>query len=77
MVEMLRGLKIVVIIDIIVAFIYGFLYLLIPEYYAELSDSPTFDIHMWRIVGGTIIVLGIGAIIGLKRSEWESFKPVL
>ena len=77
MVEMSKGLKIILIVDIIVAVYYGVLYLLLPEFYYQRNDAPAFDLHMWRLFGGTIFVLGIAGIIALKRGEWEAAKPLM
>jgi hypothetical protein len=77
MVEMSKGLKIILIVDIVVAIYYGVLYLLLPELYYQMNDAPAFDLHMWRLFGGTIFVLGIAGIIALKRGEWEAVKPLM
>ncbi len=77
MVEMSKGLKIILYVDIVVAIYYGVLYLLLPEFYSQMNDAPTFDLHMWRLFGGTIFVLGIAGIIALKRGEWETMKPIM
>ena len=77
MVEMSKGLKIILVVDIIVAIYYGVLYLLLPEFYYQRNDAPAFDLHMWRLFGGTIFVLGIAGIIALKRGEWEAVKPIM
>ncbi|MFX0186568.1 MAG: hypothetical protein ACFE8A_02410 [Candidatus Hodarchaeota archaeon] len=74
MAEISKNMKIVIIINVIAAFIYGFMYLVIPEIIATLNDSPHFDPHMWRIFGGTAIALGIFAVIMIMRAEWESSK---
>ncbi|MHA1468121.1 MAG: hypothetical protein ACTSP6_08600, partial [Promethearchaeota archaeon] len=67
MVEMSKGLKIILYVDIVVAIYYGVLYLLLPEFYYQRNDAPVFDLHMWRLFGGTIFVLGIAGILALKR----------
>ena len=77
MVKMSKELKIILMVDIIVALYYGILYLLIPELYYKMNDAPAFDLHMWRLFGGTIFVLGICGIVALKRSEWETVKPLM
>ena len=77
MVEMSKGLKIILIVDIIVAIYYGVMYLLLPELYYQMNDAPAFDLHMWRLFGGTLFVLSIAGIIGLKRGEWEAVKPIM
>ena len=77
MVEMSKGLKIILILDIVIAVYYGVLYLLLPEFYYQRNDAPAFDLHMWRLFGGTIFVLGIAGIVALKRGEWEAAKPLM
>jgi len=77
MVEMSKGLKIILVVDIIVAIYYGVMYLLLPELYYQMNDAPAFDLHMWRLFGGTLFVLGITGIIALKRGEWETVKPLM
>ena len=77
MVEMSKGLKIILIVDIVVAIYYGVMYLLLPELYYQMNDAPAFDLHMWRLFGGTLFVLGIAGIIALKRGEWEAVKPLM
>ncbi len=77
MVEMSKRLKIILIVDIIVAIYYCVMYLLIPEVYYQMNDAPAFDLHMWRLFGGTLFVLGMAGIIALKRGEWEAAKPLI
>ena len=77
MVKMSKGIKIILYVDIVVAIYYGVLYLLLPEFYYQRNDAPAFDLHMWRLFGGTIFVLGIAGIIALKRGEWEAVKPIM
>ena len=77
MAELSKGLKIILIVDIIVAMYYGVMYLLLPELYYSMNDAPAFDLHMWRLFGGTLFVLSIAGIIALKRGEWEAVKPIM
>lgn len=77
MAEISKELKIILIVDIIVAIYYGVLYLLIPEVYYRMNDAPAFDLQMWRLFGGTIFILGICGIIALKRGDWEAVKPLM
>jgi len=74
MTELSKELKIVLIIDGIATFFYGFMFLVIPEIYFNLSDEPDPNIHLQRLWGGTIALLGIFALITVKRGEWESGK---
>ena len=74
MTEISKRMKIVISINIIVAFIYGFFYLIITEAYSKLIDAPHYDPGMWQIFGGTLVLLGIFGLIALKKDEWEYFK---
>jgi len=76
-VEISKGLKTMKIIDVIYAVVYGFLYLVIHEPYSQMNDAPAFDLHMWRLFGGTIFVLGIAGVLALRRGEWETMKPLM
>jgi len=77
MAELSKFFKIVLIIDILAALIYGILYLFIPEIYAGLIDSPAFDIHFWRLWGVTCTTLGVVGIIGFIRNEWTTLKVII
>ena len=74
MAEMSKEMKIVMIVNVIVSFIYTFFHLIIPEIYYQLTDAPVFDIHYWRLFGGSLLVLGIVGIIAVIRAEWEHVK---
>jgi len=74
MAEMSKEMKIVLLVNSVIAFIYAFLELIIPEIYYQLTDAPAFDIHFWRTVGGTLLVLGIFGIIAIIRADWEKIK---
>ena len=74
MAELSKIFKIVLIINIIAAFIYGILYLFIPEIYAAMIESPSFSLQFWRLWGVTCLILGIMGIIGLLRNDWIQFK---
>lgn len=77
MAELSKFMKIVLIIDIIAAFIYGIFYLFVPALYAGLVDPPSYDEHFWRLWGGTCVSLGIFGIIGFIRNEWTKFKVMI
>ncbi len=74
MTEISKRMKLLLIINTIIAFIYGFFYLVIPEILADLNDAPNYDPHFWRLWGGLLIVLGIFGVLMIKRAEWESIK---
>jgi len=69
-----KKIKIVLIINAIVAFIYGSIFLLIPDLYEQLSGSIYHNPPLLRVWGGTAIVFGICGLIALKRNEWETVK---
>jgi len=77
MTELSKELKIVLLIDGIASFFYGFMFLVIPEIYFSLSDEPYPNVHLHRLWGGTIALLGIFALITVKRGEWESGKSII
>lgn len=74
MAEMSKGLKILLGINIIVALIYGIMYLFFPEIIYAINEAPYFDPHFWRLWGGVCMTLGIVAIFGLVKGDWIYFK---
>ncbi|MHA1105206.1 MAG: hypothetical protein ACTSPN_05735 [Promethearchaeota archaeon] len=77
MAEFSKFMKIVLFINIIAGFIYGILYLFVPDLYAGLIDSPAYDPHFWRLWGGTCLSLGIIGILGFVRNDWSQFKIIM
>ncbi len=77
MAELSKFLKIVLIINILAALIYGVLYLFIPEIYAVMIESPSFSLQFWRLWGVSCFILGIMGIIGLLRNDWIQLKILL
>lgn len=77
MAELSKFFKIALVIDIIAAFVYGTIYLFIPDIYRVLVDAPAFDIHFWRLWGGTCISLGIFGVIGIIRNDWDYLKIII
>lgn len=76
MAEMSKEMKIILIINAIVAFVYGCIFLVIPELYSDLINAVYRNPPLLRLWGGTIIILGIFALIAVKRGEWENVKIV-
>jgi hypothetical protein len=72
--EISKLFKIILIIDVIVALVYGILYIFLPEVVFALNDAPFYDPHFWRLFGGAILSLGIGSILSLIIKEWEKIK---
>ena len=76
MAEILKETKIVCIINAIIAFIYAFLFLIIPEAYKVMADTPDiiYSPITWRQLGASILVLGIGNVLIIKRADWDKAK---
>ncbi len=74
MAEISKEFKIMLIIDIIIAFIYGILYVFLPEIVYSMNDAPYFDPHFWRLFGGAILTIGIVAIYAFIKKEWNDIK---
>jgi len=74
MAEISKEAKIVLLINIIASFIFAFIFLGIPEIYADLTNEAYFSPICWRQLGGTLLVLGIFGIIALIRKEWEQVR---
>ena len=74
MAEISKMFKIMLLIDVIVAFVYGILYIFLPDVVYTLNDAPFYDPHFWRLFGGAILSLGFGSIISLIMKDWEKIK---
>jgi len=76
MAELSKETKLVVMINVIIAFIYAFLFLIIPEAYKQMTNTPelTYSPITWRQLGASILVLGIGGVLVIKRADWDKAK---
>lgn len=75
--ELSKGAKIVFFINAIIAFIYAFLFIAIPEIYSQLMDGVIRGVYSpkcWRQLGVSILVLGIGAILAISSNDTEKAK---
>ena len=77
MAEISKQFKIVLYINFIIALIYGFFFLVIPEIYEQLADAPYSNPPLLRLWGATIIILGLFALIAAQRAEFENIKIVI
>ena len=76
MVEISKQAKIIFWVNMIASFLYAFFFLGIPEIYRDLTGT-TIDVFSpvcWRQLGGTLLVIGIFALIALLRKEWEQIR---
>ncbi len=74
MAEFSKEMKIVLIINMIVAFVYGIMYVFLPETVYSLNDAPYFDPHFWRLFGGALIAMGIPVLLGIIKGDWDYIK---
>lgn len=79
MAELSKETKMVFFINSLIAFIYAFLFLIIPEAYKQMSDAPDliFSPITWRQLGASILILGIGGVLSIKRDDWDKVKLFL
>ncbi len=76
MAEFSKEMKIVLIINMIVAFVYGIMYVFLPEAVYSLNDAPYFDPHFWRLFGGALFATGFPVLLGLIKKEWDYIKLI-
>lgn len=74
MAEISKEFKLLLLINVIIAFVYGILYTFLPNIVYSLNDAPYFDNHFWRLFGGVLIAIGIITLLGLKKGDWDSMK---
>jgi len=74
--EFSKEMKIVLIINMIVAFVYGIMYLFLPEAVYSINDAPYFDPHFWRLFGGALFSTGFPVLLGLIKKEWDYIKLI-
>ena len=74
MAEMSKEYKIIVLVNVIAAFIYGILYVFLPDVVYSGNDAPYFDPHFWRLFGGVLLAIGIVGLFGLLRLDWDKIK---
>jgi len=79
MAELLKETKLVCIINALLAFIYAFLFLIIPEAYKVMADTPEliYSPITWRQLGASMLILGIGNIIIIKRADWDKSQILI
>lgn len=73
--DILTKIKILLIIDAVVAFIFCFFYLFITDVYLlDLTDWSYPDPYYPRAFGGTLLVLGLFALLATRKENWEQIK---
>ena len=75
MTEIQKFTKITLLIYAVGGFIFAFLYLVIPDIYIYgLTQWPFNDPVYFRMFGGTLLVLGLFALMAYFKKEWEEVK---
>ena len=75
MTEIQKLTKISLLLDVLAGFIFTFLYLVIPDIYIYgLTQWPFNDPVYFRMFGGTLLVLGLFALMAYFKKEWEEVK---
>jgi hypothetical protein len=74
MAELSKEVKIILLVNAIPAFIYAFLFLVIPETYAQITEAAMYNPINLRQIGASILVLGIGSVLAIKRNDLEKAK---
>ncbi len=75
--EISKGLKLWFLISSIIGFIFTFIYLVILEIYWIMVDWPYFDPIFGRILGITLLCLGVFSFLSYRETEWERVKIFL
>ena len=74
MAELSKEVKIVFIMNAIPCFIYAFLLLVIPDTYAQVNEEAIYNPISYRQLGASILILGIGNILAIRRDDLEKAK---
>ncbi len=74
MAELSKEVKILFIINAIPCFIYAFLFLVIPDTYAQVSEMDIYAPISLRQIGASLLILGIGNVLAIKRDDLEKAK---
>lgn len=72
--ELSKSFKIMLLVDMLVGFIYGILYVFLPDFIYSTNDAPYYDPHFWRLFGGVILGIGIMVLYALKLNDWDQIK---
>ena len=75
--EISKGLKILFILEFIIAYIYGITYLFFTEWYIEFVDWPFKDPIVGRMLGVSLMTYGTCSLIAFIRKDWNTAKIVL
>jgi hypothetical protein len=73
------GLKILFLVHLVFAFIFGLVYLLIPEVFGGLFKLPTTEpfVTALRLLGAAIMAFGFGSWYAYRATAWDQVKIVV
>jgi len=74
MAELSKEVKILFIINAIPCFIYAFLFLVIPDTFAQVQEEDIYNPISYRQLGACLLILGIGNVLAIKRDDLEKAK---
>ena len=74
MAELSKEVKTILLINAIPAFIYAFFFLVIPDTYVQITEARFYNPSTLRQLGGSILILGIGNVVGIKRNDLDKVK---
>jgi len=72
--EISKGLKILFILEFIIAYIYGITYLFFTEWYIEFVAWPYDDPIVGRMLGVSLMTFGTTSLIACLRKNWDTAK---
>ena len=72
--ELLKGLKIILLVHFIMGIILGFIFLILPEAYCDIVGVTMTDHGVLRLIGAASLALGGGSFLAYRSKEWEKTK---
>lgn len=73
--ELLKGLKILLLVHFALGLIIGLVFLIIPDAYCKLVDFTITDHGAFRLIGAASIALGTSSFLAYRTKDWEKSKP--
>lgn len=77
MTEIIKRLKILLLINAIIGLSFAFFYLVAPYYYLSLIEWPFFDPYYSWAFGGVFLILSSFLLRLIKQNQWEKCTSVL
>ena len=71
------GLKITFLVHVIVAGVFGLVFLLIPEMFGGMMGAPIKEPSTFRLVGGALVAFAASSWFAYRETVWERVKIVV